>query len=154
MAQLNYVGGKDPEIVAAKAENLKLANEIARTRLLAIRKDLLDRRQVRFVVQNALVVLRDNLLRLPGILAGNLRGLEPGVAHGIRQEIERRVRVFLHETTEALQKSVDPESVIADLESDGQQDPEVVQREADAAALERNRANAKRREKRKAKQGG
>ena len=155
---LHYVGinGKVPEPTLweqHKADGQQILNEIARTKLKKLQGDLLDRREVEFVVGNAIAALRTELLRLPLMIAAELRDLSYDRVFAIRMRMEKVVDDFLLEASEALSKAVDPRAAIAELdaaEEDGVgQDSVEAARAKQALARKKSRANEKRRAKRR-----
>jgi hypothetical protein len=159
MANLHYVGknGQVPEPTLweqQKADGQEILNEIARTKLKKLRGALLDRREVEFVVGNAITQLRAQLLRLPLLVASELRDLSYDRLFAIRTRTEKVVHDFLLEVSEALSKAVDPRAV-AELEREdemGQDSAEATRAKEDVAALKKKIANETRRAKRRSKQ--
>ena len=93
MANITYHGGNghNPEIEREKVESLKLANAISRTRLRKLNGDVLDRAEVVFVIETALVILRQRILALPKLIVADLQGrLENAQLHGIRLRAPNR----------------------------------------------------------------
>jgi hypothetical protein len=135
-----------------KADGQQILKGIARTKLKKLRGDLLDRREVEFVVGNAIATLRPHLLRLPLLIASELRELSHDQLHAIRMRVERAVDSFLEEASESLGKAIDPRAAIAELEAEdnvGQDSAEVTRGKEDALARKRVIANEKRRAKRR-----
>jgi hypothetical protein len=80
MSRVHYVGanGEEPPLTELEQEKLKgqrLANEISQTKLRKLRQDLLEKREVKFVAETMAIVLRQELMRLPSLVVGDLRGL-------------------------------------------------------------------------------
>lgn len=80
MARVRYVGanGAEPPLTELEKEKLKgqqLANEISQTRLRRLRHDLLEKREVKFVIETMAVVLRQELMRAPSQAVRDLSGL-------------------------------------------------------------------------------
>ena len=148
MARVHYVSanGAEPPLTALEEEKLagqRLANEISQTRLRKLRQDLLEKREVRFVVETMAVVLRQELMRLPSLVAGDLRSLH--LSHDqlflIRMSVDRTVRSALGKAAETLERALTPRDVIAELVGEKK---EPSQKDVDAAARKKARANAKR----------
>ena len=133
-----------------KETHQEILNEISSLRLKKLRGELVDKREVEFVVSTAIITLRAQLLRLPLLVVAELRELNHDQLHAIRMRAERAVHAFLEETSEALIKAIDPRSAIAELEEEDS-NGEVTRAKQDALARKRSLANAKRRAKRKAK---
>jgi hypothetical protein len=118
MANITYHGGNghNPEIEREKVESLKLANAISRTRLRKLNGDVLDRAEVVFVIETALVILRQRILALPKLIVADLQGrLENAQLHGIRLRIEGQVDRALNELADSLEKAVTPRAFIDEL---------------------------------------
>jgi hypothetical protein len=120
MATIRYVGknGQAPKPSALerkKETHQEILNEISAIRLKKLRGELVDKREVEFVVSNAIITLRAQLLRLPLLVVAELRELSHDQLHAIRMRTERAVHAFLEETSAALSKAVDPRSAIAEL---------------------------------------
>jgi hypothetical protein len=140
MAHITYHGrgnGHDPEINAAKVENLRLANAIARTKLAKLSGAVLDRGEVEFVVSSALVVLRQRILALPGRICAEIHGLNNTELHAVRMQVERVIDKALEELADTLEKTVDPRAYIAELQKDDEAAA------VDEDALIRKKAQAK-----------
>jgi hypothetical protein len=154
MSRVHYVGknGEPPPLTELEREKLKgqqLANDISQTRLARLRRDLLERREVVFVVENALVILRQQVMRLPSLVCGELRrsSLSREQLFAIRMSMDNAAREFLSEVVAALGKAGDPQEAIAEIVDE----PQPSQKEIDAAARRKARTNTKRRERRKVK---
>jgi hypothetical protein len=148
MSRVHYVGanGEEPPLTELEKEKLKgqqLANDIAQTKLRRLRDELLERREVKFVNETMAVVLRQELMRLPSQVVRDLRGA--GLSHellfSIRRSVDKTVRSALNTATDTLEKALHPREAIAELV--GEERPS--QKEIDAAARKKARANAKRR---------
>ena len=153
MSRVHYVGanGAEPPLTELEKEKLKgqqLANEIAQTRLRRIHEDLLERSEVKFVIETMAVVLRQELMRLPSLVAGDFRALH--LSHdqlfSIRVSVDRAVRSALEKAATMLERALTPRDVIAELVGAEQPSRKVI----DKAARKKARANAKRRVRRKA----
>jgi hypothetical protein len=112
MANLHYVpaNGKVPEPTLweqRKADGQEIQNEILRTRLKKLRGELVERREVEFVIGMAMAALREQILRLPLLVAAELRELSSDRVFAIRTRIEHGVHNFLEEASETLCKAVD-----------------------------------------------
>lgn len=152
MARIRYTGanGEEPPLTELEKEKLKgqqLANEIAQTKLRRLRHDLLEKREVRFVVETMAVVLRQELMRLPSLVLAELRGMRLGHEQlfAIRMSADKTVRGALEKASVTLERALNPREAIAELV--GEEGPS--QKEIDAAARKKARANAKRRAVRK-----
>jgi hypothetical protein len=153
MATIRYVGrdGQAPKPSALerkKETHQEILNEISSLRLKKLRGELVDKREVDFVVSTAIITLRAQLLRLPLLVVSELRELSHDQLHGIRMRTERAVHAFLEEACAALSKAVDPRSAIAELE-ENESNGEVSRAKQDALARKRSVANQKRRAKRR-----
>ena len=148
MSRVHYVGanGAEPPLTELEKEKLKgqqLANDISQTRLRKLRQDLLEKREVQFVVSTAAIVLRQELMRLPSLVAGDLRSLH--LSHeqlfSIRTSVDRTVRSALSKAADTLERALTPRDLIAELVGE---EKEPSQKEIDAAARKKARSNAKR----------
>jgi hypothetical protein len=155
MATIRYVGrdGHAPKpsgLEQKKETHHEILNEISSLRLKKLRGELIEKREVEFVVSNAIITLRAQLLRLPLLVVAELRELSHDQLHAIRVRTERAVHAFLEETSAALSRAVEPRSAIAELEEQDS-NGEVTRAKQDALARKRSLANQKRLAKRKAK---
>jgi hypothetical protein len=141
-------GGQNSELEEHKVEALRLQNELTRVRLEKLRGDVVDLREIQFVFSNTLTILREQILRLPQIVLTEVHSLSPVELHNVRMSLERRVDQFLLELADNLQKGVNPSAYLAELMSDDEKSEE--QKAADVR--KKAQANAKRREKRQARQ--
>jgi hypothetical protein len=152
MSRVHYVGanGEEPPLTELEKEKLKgqqLANDISQTKLKRLRGDLLERREVAFVIDTMAVVLRQELMRAPSLAVREpeLRSLSHEQLHAIRMSVDKTVRSVLNKASETLGKALSPREAIAEMVGDEQ----ASQKEIDAAARKKARTNAKRRERRK-----
>jgi hypothetical protein len=148
MARVRYVGanGAEPPLTELEKEKLKgqqLANEISQTRLRRLRHDLLEKREVKFVIETMAVVLRQELMRAPSQAVRDLSGLHLSheVLHSIRMSLDKTIRTALDKATDTLERALNPREAIAELV--GEERPS--EKDLDAAARKKARANAKRR---------
>ena len=123
MANVTYLGGKNgqnPELEAAKAEALQIQNELNRLKLEKLKGALIERDKVKFLVADAMVILRSRILDLPRQIIAQLRsfGLDHEQLHGIRMRLEEAARRFLCETIVALERAPNPEEAIKSLMND------------------------------------
>jgi hypothetical protein len=154
MSRVHYVGanGEEPPLTELEQEKLKgqrLANEISQTKLRKLRQDLLEKREVKFVAETMAIVLRQELMRLPSLVVGDLRGLR--LSHEqlftIRTSVDKTVRCALDKAADTLERALNPRDVIAELVGEERRPS---QKDIDAAARKKARVNAKRRAVRKA----
>jgi hypothetical protein len=156
MARITYTGanGEQPPLSELEKEKLKgqrLANDIARTKLRRLHEEILERREVKFVFDTTLIVLRQELMRWPSLVVREpeLRSLSHEQIFAIRMSADKFIRAELDKATDSLEKALrSPREAIAELVGEEEQPS---QKEIDAAARKRARTNAKRRERRKAK---
>ncbi len=154
MPNVNYVGvgrnnGGNGDLERAKTEALRLQNEITRAKLAKMRGDVVGRKEIQFTIGFALARCREDILRIPNLVAVELRGLDDrAVVHGIRQRVDQRIRRVLEELAESLALAVSAEDFLAKMNGD-----DAVIADAAKAARERKRdlANQRRREKYAAK---
>jgi uncharacterized protein YigA (DUF484 family) len=155
MARHYYVGanGAEPPLTELEREKLKgqqLANEITQTKLAALRGSLLDRREVKFVVETMAIALRQELMRLPSAAVRSLRGsnLSHEVLFSVRTSVEQGVRSALDKASDTLGRALSPRAFISEFAGEEQQPS---QKDIDTAERRKARANAKRRERRASK---
>ena len=150
MPNVNYVGvgrqnGQNGDLEAAKTEALQLANEITRAKLARLRGDLVGRKEIQFTIGFALARLREDILRIPNLVAVELRGIDDrAMVHGIRQRVDQRIRRVLEELAESLALAVSTPDFLAAMNGD---DPVITDAAKIAAEQKRDAANAKRRAK-------
>lgn len=153
MARHYYVGahGAEPPLTELEKEKLKgqqIANDIAQTKLRALHQDLLERREVKFVVETMAIVLRQDLMRLPSLAVKDLRSLR--LSHeqlfAIRMSADKTVREALTKASANLMSALNPRKAIAEFVGEKERPS---QKEIDAAARKKARANARRRELRR-----
>jgi hypothetical protein len=156
MSRVHYVGanGEEPPLTELEKEKLKgqrLANDISATRLKRLRGDLLEKREVKFVTDTMAVVARQELMRLPSLVVREreLRGLSHEQLFAIRMSVDKTVRSVLDKASGTLEGALNPRAAIAEIVGEEEQAPS--QKDIDAAARKKARANAKRRERRGAK---
>jgi hypothetical protein len=155
MARITYTGanGEQPplsELEKEKLQGQRLANDIARTKLRRLHEEILERREVKFVFDTTLIVLRREMMRWPSLVVREpeLRSLSHEQIFAIRMSADKFIRAELNKATDTLEKALrSPRAVIAEMT--GEEEPS--QKEVDAAGRKRARTNAKRRERRKAK---
>ena len=148
MAHVSYIGrngGGNGDLEAAKTEALQLANELTRAKLRKLQGELVEKREVTFVLGHALATLREQILRVPQLVAAELRGLEHIQAHTIRMRVDESIRRSLNETAETLCQAVNAKDFFAALDADNVAETAEAK---DARERKRDAANAKRRAKR------
>ncbi len=152
MARHYYVGanGAEPPLTELEKEKLKgqqIANDIAQTKLRALHQDLLERREVQFVVETMAIILRQDLMRLPSLVVKDLHSLR--LSHeqlfAIRMSADKTVREALTKASASVMSALNPRKAIAEFV--GEERPS--QKEIDAAARKKARGNARRRELRR-----
>ena len=147
MARIRYIGnGAEPPLNELEKEKLKgkqLNNEISETKLRRIREEVLEKREVAFVLETMLIVLRQELMRAPSMAIKDLRDLHLGqeVLFAVRMSVDKVVRSVLQAAADTAQKALSPKKVIAELT--GAEEPS--QKEVDAAQRKKARKNARRR---------
>jgi len=108
VGNVSYLGvgggknGSNPAMEEAKTEALKLQNELSRVKLEKLRGDLLERREVIFVVEHTLVVLRQRILGLPALVCAELRELDHNQLYAIRRKVEGVVDDALTQAADTL----------------------------------------------------
>ena len=132
----------------AKTEALKLQNELSRVNLEKLRGDLLERREVIFVVEHTLVVLRQRILGLPALVCAELRELDHNQLYAIRRKVEGVVDDALTQAADTLVQAVQPGGFIARMNAE--EDRPVIEDTIDARDRKRAAVNARRRAKRRA----
>jgi hypothetical protein len=153
VATISYLGkgnknGHGDELDREKIEGLRLQNAISRTKLAKLSGDVLDRRQVEFVVSSALVTLRQRILALPGKICAGIHGLNNTELHTVRMQVERVADGALEELADTLGKTVNPKAFIDELAGEDAEGEE-----AKAARIRKEtQAKAKRTAKRHEKQ--
>jgi hypothetical protein len=152
MARIRYTGanGEEPPLTELEQEKLqgqRITNRISETRLKRLRGDVLEKREVVFVISNAMVILRQALMRLPALVvrAQELRDLTHEQRHAIRMSLDKAIRTALGEASEALGKAGNPREAIAEIVGEAQPS----QKDIDAMAMKKARTNARRRELRR-----
>ena len=118
MAQLHYHGKNgNPAIDAEKIENLRLANAIAKAKLQKLEGDLVSKRQVVFMLEYSLTLLRSQILTIPQLVASELRDLSGPQAHRVRIRVEDAVHHFLTQLAENMENAMHGEEFLAKLEA-------------------------------------
>jgi hypothetical protein len=139
------------ELEREKLEGQRLANEISQTKLRRLREEVKETREVKFVYDHTLTVLRQKMLRWPGLAVREpelLRLMDHVQLHAVRMAFDKFIRARLDEVADAFTKGLwSPGAVIREIT--GEVEPS--QKDLDAAARKKSRANAKRRERRKVK---
>ncbi|MGA7214789.1 MAG: hypothetical protein WBX20_11305 [Terrimicrobiaceae bacterium] len=109
---------------------------------------MLEKREVKYVVETALVVLRQELMRLPSQAITDLRSfnLPHDQLHAIRTSADKTVRNALGNAVVTLKKALSART--AYMELTGQREPS--QKAVAAARRKKERANANRSARRKA----
>ena len=153
MARHYYVGanGAEPPLTELEKEKLKgqqIANDIAQTKLRTLHQDLLERREVRFVVETMAIVLRQDLMRLPSLVVKDLRSLRLSheVLFAIRMSVDKTVREALTKASAKVMSALNPRKAIAEFVGEKERPS---QKEIDAMERKKARANARRREVRR-----
>jgi hypothetical protein len=143
MARIDYFGKNgNPEIEAEKIEGLRIANMISRAKLARIEGEVVAKREVQFVISHALATLRERILRLPAMIAAELRGFDHPRVHGVRTRVDDMVRRSLDESAETLAHAVSAKDFFAELIAEEQTKEQIA-----IAERKRDAANAKRRAK-------
>ena len=155
MAQLHYVGKNgDPALDAERIEAIRLQNAIARTRLQKLNGDVIDRREVEFVISSALVALRTKILQLPKLIVTDLQGrLENAELHGVKLRVEGQVDRALTELAADLEKAVTPKAFIGELAGEDTEGEEAKSARARKETQAKARRTAKRHEKARKNEG-
>ena len=99
-------------------------------------------REVEVVLSFGLTTLREHILRLPNLVAAELRMIDSTIVRGIRHRIDERVHQWLEEMAETLPKAISAPDFFAALNEDDETDEQKAERER-----KRDLANAKRRQK-------
>ncbi len=147
MAHIQYIGkngGQNGDLEAAKTEALQLANEVTRTKLARLRGDVVGRKEIQFTIGFALARCREDILRLPNLVAAELRGFDRDVVYGVRQRVDARIRRVLEGLAESLALAVSTPDFLAKMNGD---DVVITDAAKIAADRKRDHANAKRRAK-------
>jgi hypothetical protein len=150
MAFISYVGrngGSNAELEAQKVESLRLANRTARAKLQKLEGELVEKREVKLVIDHALTAMREHVLRLPFLICTELRELPHNQLHAIRLRVEKEVHRTLDELAETLVQAVNAPAFFAALDAE-----EGVVVDEDARARKKAAVNTKRRQKRASKQ--
>ena len=153
MARIHYVGANGASLPLSELEREKLkgqqiANDIAETRLRRIHEEVLEKREVKFVVETMSIVLRQELMRAPAQAITDLRGqnLTHDQLHAIKMSLDKTVRTALGNADDTLTKALNAREAYAELTGQREPSPKAVA----AAKRKKERANAKRRVRRKA----
>jgi hypothetical protein len=147
VAYIGRNGSGNTDLEAAKTEALQLANEVTRAKLRKLHGDLVERKEVQYVIAHALTTLRERILHVPQIVSADLRGLEHAQVHAIRMRVDESVRRWLEELAETLARAVHGEDFFAAMDADNNAETDAAK---DARERKRDLANAKRRAKRNA----
>ena len=150
--RVHYVGanGEEPPLSELEREKLKgqqIANDIAETKLRRIHEEVLEKREVRFVVETMSIVLRQELMRLPSQVITDLRSfnLQHDQLHAIKTSLGKTVRAALGNASDTLRKALSARAAYAELT--GRREPS--QKAVAAARRKKARANTRRRAVRK-----
>jgi hypothetical protein len=146
VAHIQYIGkngGSNGDLEAAKTEALQLANEITRAKLAKMRGDVLDRKMVVFGIESSWAILRERIMTLPMLVAGELRDLGYD-RHTVRLRVESAIHRFLNEVADHLERVTSSPDFFAGLDDDA-----VAETNEQKIARDRKRdaANKKRRAK-------
>jgi hypothetical protein len=147
VAQLHYHGKNgNPALDAERIEAIRIQNAIARSKLSRLDGELVSKREVVFALSHALILLRTQILTVPGLVSAELRDLDTQAQHRVRMRIEDAVRRFLEQLAEGMEAAMHSEEFIAKLKAElaGKTDD-------DAAQLKRDLAKKRRTAKRNAK---
>jgi hypothetical protein len=151
VATISYLGkgnknGHGDELDREKIEGLRLQNAIARSKLQRLAGEFVSKREVTFALSHALILLRTQILTVPGLVSAELRDLDTQAQHRVRMRVEGAVHRFLTQLSENMEAAMHSEEFIAKLKAElaGKTDD-------DAAKLKRDLAKQKRTEKRNAK---
>jgi hypothetical protein len=145
MAHISYIGrngGSNTDLEAAKTEALQLANELTRAKIAKMNGAVVEKREVAFVINFALTTTRERILRIPQMVANELRGFEHAKVHAIRMRIDSAIRRDLEVLAETLAKAVEADDFFADLIAEEKTAEQKAERER-----KRDIVNAKRRAK-------
>jgi hypothetical protein len=150
VAHVSYIGkngGQNAELEKAKTEALQLQNELTRAKLQKLRGDVLDRKMVTFAIENSWALLRERIMQLPVIVAGELRDL--GYERNtVRLRVEAAINRFLTEVAESLERITNSDDFLAGF--DGDDTVAETEEQKDARERKKDAVNKKRREKRNA----
>lgn len=118
MAKLAYHGKNgDPVLDRERIENLRLQNEINRSKLRKLNGDVVDKREVTFMLEQTLALLRTQILTVPQLVSAELRGsLDNTQAHAIRMRVEKAIHGFLEQLAENMERAIRSDEFIAELE--------------------------------------
>ena len=108
VAHITYHGrgnGDDPEINAAKVENLRLMNAIARTKLAKLSGAVVDQGEVEFVVSSALSSYGSEFLRCLGGSAQGFSGLSNTELHAVKMQIQGVIDKALEKLADDLERA-------------------------------------------------
>jgi hypothetical protein len=105
------------------------------------RAALIERREVKFVIEHALTVLRTQVLRLPFLIWTELQEFDHNQRHAIRLRVEKEVDGALKSMAETLVQAINAADAFAQLADEG------VVADEDARARKQAAINTKRREK-------
>jgi hypothetical protein len=147
VAQLHYVGKNgDPALDRERIEGLRIANAIARAKLQRLDGELVSKREVTFALSHALILLRTQILTVPGLVSAELRDLDNAQQHRVRTRIEDVVHRFLTQLAENMEAAMHSAEFFEKLKAElaGKTDD-------DAAKLKRDLAKQRRTAKRHAK---
>jgi hypothetical protein len=158
VGNVSYLGvgggknGSNPAMEEAKTEALKLQNELSRVKLEKLRGDLLEKREVIFLVEHTLVVLRQRILGLPALVCAELRELDHNQLYAVRRKVEGVVDDALTQAADTLVQAVQPGGFIARMNAE--EDGPVIEDTIDARDCKRAAVNAKRRAVKQAEAAG
>ena len=150
MPNVNYVGvgrhnGGNGNLEREKTEALRLSNEITRAKLARLRGDVVGRKEIQFTIGFALARCREDILRIPNLVAVELRGIDDRtMVHSIRERVNARIRRVLEELAETLALAVSAPDFLDRMNGD---DAVIADAAKIAAERKRDAANAKRRAK-------
>lgn len=153
MSRVHYVSanGQEPPLTELEEEKLKgqrLANEIAETKLRRLHEEVLEKREVKFVVDTMAIVLQQQIMRrTPNQVVTDLRGmnLSHEVLHTIKMSVDKTLRAELDRASTAAEKALNAREAYAELT--GQREPS--EKAVDKAKRKKARVNARRRVLRK-----
>jgi hypothetical protein len=150
MARIRYTGsnGEEPPLTELEREKLRgqqIANEIAQTKLRRLHEEILERREVKWVYETTMIILRQEMMRWPSLAVRApelLHLLSHEQLHAVRMSFDQFIRAELVKARGTLEKALrSPREVIAEFV--GAEEPS--QKEVDAMERKKARANARRR---------
>ena len=119
-ADLRY----NPALDAERIEGLRIQNAIQRSKLSRLDGELVSKREVTFALSHALMLLRSQILTVPGLVSAELREVDTQAHHRVRMRIEDAIHRFLEQLAEGMEAAMSSEEFFAKLEAElaGKQD--------------------------------